>query len=223
MRRCLDLAGRLDGVEHRDRGGERKRQLLHRRRAGLLQVVRADVHRIPLRHLPGGEQDRVLDQPHGGRRRKHVGAAREIFLDDVVLRRAGELFPRHVLFVGDRDVERQHPGGGGVDRHRRIHRVERDLLEQRAHVAEMRDRHADLADFAACEHVIAVVAGLGREIEGDRKAGLALGEIPAIEFVGILRVGMARIGAEQPGPVAFVSTAARWLGHAAPCHLCNAA
>ncbi len=186
-------------------------------------MIRADVHRVPLRHLPRGEQDRVLDQPHGGRRRKHVRAAREILLDDVVLRRAGEFLARHVLLVGDRDVERQQPGGGGVDRHRGVHRVERNRLEQRAHVAEMRDRHADLADLTACEHVIAVVAGLGRQIEGDRKAGLALGEIPAIERVGVLRVRMARIGAEHPGLVALAPSAVRWLGHAAALPLCNAA
>ena len=44
------LAGGLDGVEHGLRGGEREGQLLHRRRAGLLQVIGAHVGRVPLRH-----------------------------------------------------------------------------------------------------------------------------------------------------------------------------
>ena len=52
--------------------------------------------------------------------------------------------------------------------------AERDGLEQRAHVAEMGDRHADLADFAFGEHMVAVVAGLCRQIEGDRETGLSL-------------------------------------------------
>ncbi len=42
---------------------------------------------------------------------------------------------------------------------------------------------ADLADLAARERMVAVVAGLGRQIEGDGEAGLALGEIGAIELL----------------------------------------
>jgi hypothetical protein len=79
------------------------------------------------------------------------------------------------LLVGDRDVERHQPRRGGVDGHRRVHGVERDAVEQRAHVAEMADRHADLADLAARQHVVGVVAGLGRQVEGDRESGLSLG------------------------------------------------
>ena len=70
-----------------------------------------------------------------------------------------------------------------------------------AHVAEMGDRHADLADLAAGQRVIGIVAGLGRQVEGDRKPGLALGEVPPVELVGGLGRGMAGIGAEQPGLV----------------------
>ena len=39
------------------------------------------------------------------------------------------------------------------------------------------DRDADLADLAAGELVIGVIAGLGRQVEGDREAGLALLEV----------------------------------------------
>jgi hypothetical protein len=38
-------------VEHVDRGGQRVGDLLDRRRAGLLQVVAADVDRVPLGHV----------------------------------------------------------------------------------------------------------------------------------------------------------------------------
>ena len=54
---------------------------------------------------------------------------------------------------------------------------ERNAVEQRTHVADMGDRHADLADFALGQRIVAVVSGLRRQIEGDRQAGLALGEI----------------------------------------------
>ena len=151
-----------------------------------------------------GREDRdVLDQPHRGRRREHVGAARQIFLDDVVLDRAGERRARCALLVGDRDVERHQPRRGGVDGHRGVHRGERDAVEQRAHVAEVRDRHADLADLAARKNVIAVVAGLGRQIESDRETGLALGEIFPIERVRLDGRRVARVGAENPGFVAL--------------------
>ncbi len=142
------LAGFLHRIEHRDRGRQRVGQLLHRRRAGLLQVIRAHVHRIPLRQFAGGEDRDVLDEPHRRLGRKHVGAARQIFLDDVVLDRAGQRGARRALLVGHRDVERHQPRRGGIDGHRRIHGAERNAVEQRAHVAEMADRHADLADFA---------------------------------------------------------------------------
>ena len=115
------------------------------------------------------------------------------------------------LLVGERDVERQQPGGGGVDGHRGVHRGERYLLEQTAHVAEMTDRHADLAHLAAGEGMVTVVAGLRRQIESYGKAGLTLGEISAVEPVGFRRCRMAGVGAENPrlvrqrlGPGAFI-------------------
>ena len=60
------------------------------------------------------------------------------------------------------------------------------------HVALVADRHADLADLAAGELVVGVVARLGREVEGDREPGLALGEVAAVELVGRDRPSSAR-------------------------------
>src|SRR5205085_4508133 len=50
-------------------------------------------------------------------------------------------------------------------------------------------------------------------IEGDREPGLTLGEVLAIERVGIVRVGMTGIGAENPGLVACPGRAGRCLAH----------
>jgi len=47
----------------------------------------------------------------------------------------------------------------------------------------MRNGDADLADFAARQRVVAVVSGLSGQIEGDRQARLALGEIRTVELV----------------------------------------
>ena len=189
-------------VENGDRRRQGVAELLDRRRPRFLQMIGADVHRIPLRRLARAKEDQVLGQAQRRAGRKYVGAARQIFLDDVVLGGAGELAARRALFVGDGDIERHQPGRGGVDRHRRVHRGERDVLEKGAHVADMGDRHADLADFAAGQRMIAVVAGLGRQIEGDGEAGLALGEIGAIEAIGLERGRMAGVGAENPRLVA---------------------
>src|SRR5690349_1287714 len=87
------------------------------------------------------------------------------------------------------------------------------MLEQRTHIAEMGDRYADLADLALSQRVVAVVTGLGGQIECDREPGLTLGEVLAIERVGVARVGMTGIGAENPGLVARPGRAGRCLAH----------
>ena len=157
--------------------GEREGKLLYRRGSGLLQVIGADIGRVPFRHLAAGVDDGVLDQPERRRRREHISPAREIFLQDVVLHCAGELIARDALLVGKGDIEREQPGGRCIDGHRGVHLAERDALEQRPHIAEMRDRHADLADLAAGEDVVGIVTGLGWQIECDRKPRLTFGEV----------------------------------------------
>ncbi len=68
-------------------------------------------------------------------------------------------------------------------------------------MCKMRDGDADLADFAFRKLVVGVVAGLRGQVEGDGEAGLALGEVAAVEQVGGLGRGMPSIGAEKPGAV----------------------
>ena len=70
--------------------------------------------------------------------RADIGAARQVFLDDVVLHGALQGGDVGALFFGHGDIERQQPGRGGVDRHRGVHLFQRDIREQRAHVAQMR-------------------------------------------------------------------------------------
>ena len=89
-------------------------------------MIGADVHRVPFRRLARRKQDQILGQPQRRAGREHVGAARQIFLDDVVLRRALQAGARRALFVGDGDIERHQPAARRVDRHRRVHRRERE-------------------------------------------------------------------------------------------------
>ena len=206
-RAVVALVRRLDalarGVEHGDRVAHRVGDLLHRRRSGLLQVVGADVDRVPLGHVLDRVGDHVGDQPHRRRRREGVGAAREELLDDVVLRRALQRLLGDALILGGDDVQRQQPGGRRVDRHRRVHLVQRDAVHQRGHVAAVGDRHADLADLAARELVVGVIAGLRRQVEGHRQARLALGEVAPVQLVGRLRRRVPGVGAHHPRPVAL--------------------
>ena len=111
--------------------------------------------------------------------------------------------------VGKGGIKGKKPGRRRVDRHRRVHVPERDVIEQRAHVVEVRDRHADLADLALGERVIAVVAGLGGEIEGDGESGLTLAEVLPIERIRVVRGRMSGVSAEDPGPVAPAPCAVR--------------
>ena len=77
-----------------------------------------------------------------------------------------------------------------------------DSLEQGPHVADVRDRDTDLAHLAARQNVIAVKPGLGRQIEGDRKPCLPLGQVLAIEPVQLVRRRMAGVSTKDPGLVA---------------------
>ncbi len=163
--------------------------------------------------------DRVGDQAHARAGREGVGAAAQVLLEDVVLGGALQLglVRGWVLVLGGHDVERQQPGGGGVDRHRGVHLVQRDAVQQRAHVALVGDRDADLADLAARQHVVGVIARLGGEIEGDRQPRLALLEVAAVQLVGALGVGMPRVGAHHPRPVALGQARGFGLGHRGHC------
>ena len=188
-------------VQHGNGGGQREGQFLLRRRAGLLQVVGTDVHRVPFRQVFARIGGHIRNHPQAGARRADIGAAREVFLDDVVLHRALQLGDIRALFLGHGDIERQQPRGRGVDRHGGVHLFERDVVKEHPHVAQMADRNADLADLALRQFVIAVIAGLGGQVEGDREAGLPLGKIGAIERVGGLGGRVARIGPEEPRAV----------------------
>ena len=116
------------------------------------------------------------------------------------------------LLRGD-DVEREQPRGRRVDRHRRVHAVERDAVEQRPHVALVADRHADLADLAARELVVGVVARLGRQVEGDGEPRLPLGEVAAVELVRADGRGVPRVGPHHPGLVRLGQA----VGHGGDC------
>ena len=80
-----DLARLAHGVEHPDGGGQGVGDLLGGRGPRLLQVVAADVDRVPLGDVAHGVGDGVDGQPAAGERREDEGPPRQVLLHDVVL------------------------------------------------------------------------------------------------------------------------------------------
>src|SRR5271157_5501583 len=126
------------------------------------------------------------------------GAARDELLHQIILGGAAKLIPTHALLFRDHEVEREEERRRRVDRHRGVDRSERDALEQLLHVAPMANRNAGLADLAARDWSIGVVAILCREIERDREAFLARFQILMEPLIGLTRVAETRIGSDDP-------------------------
>ena len=148
------------------------------------------------------EADEVGDEAERRLGREDVGPAGDVFLEDVVLDRPGQRLPAHAPLLGQGEVHRQEDGGRGVDRHRDADLVERDAVEQDGHVLERVDGHADLADLARGQGVVGIEAELGRQVEGDAQAGLALVEEIAIAGVGFPGGAEAGVLAHGPEPAA---------------------
>ena len=78
--------------------------------------------------------------------------------------------------------------------------IERDSVEQEFHVLDRVDRHARHADVADDARIVAVVATVGGEVEGDAQPLLPGREIAAIKGVGFLGRREAGVLADGPGP-----------------------
>ena len=132
------------------------------------------------------ELDRIRHQPHGRARRIDVFFLRDVFLKNVVLKRAGKPRPIHALLLGDREIHCPQNRCRRIDGHRNGDVAQRDSLEQRLHVGQRRDRHAALSDFAQRRGMIRIDAHQRRQIERHRESGLALFEQIAKTRVGLL-------------------------------------
>ena len=105
-----------------------------------------------------------------------------------------------LLFRRD-DIARQHRQHGAVHGHRHGHLVQRDIREQDLHVLDAVDRDARLADIADDARMVAVIAAMGREVEGDRQAHLTGREVRLVELVALLGRGEAGVLPDRPGTV----------------------
>ena len=180
--------------------GDGEGQLLHRRRPGLVHVIAGDRNAVEFRHVGAGIGDDVRHDPHRWFGRIDIGVADHELLEDVVLDGPVELLGGNALLLPGDDEEGQDRDHRAVHRHRNRHLIERNAVEQDLHVLDRVDRHAGLADIADHARVIAVIAAVRGEIEGDRQALLPGSEIAAVEGVRFLGGRETRILPDRPGP-----------------------
>src|SRR5258705_9680880 len=88
-------------------------EFLNGGRAGLANVVTADGNGIELGCFFDREFEGVNHQAHGWFGRVDVFLLRDVFLEDVVLQSAGDLFPVRALFFRDGEIHRPDDCGGG--------------------------------------------------------------------------------------------------------------
>src|SRR5229473_4097605 len=87
--------------------------------------------------------ENVGDDAHGGAHGIDVRAAGDVFLEDIVLHRAGKFLQAGALPFCDGYVETEQDGGGGVDGHGGGDFFEGDAVEKSFHVFEGVDGDAD--------------------------------------------------------------------------------
>jgi len=164
-------------------------------------MVGADVDRIQFRDVLQRVGDRVGRQAHARPRRERVRTAAHIFLENVVLDRAPELLLSDPLLLGRDDIQREQPRGRGVRRDRGVHLRQRNAMQQRPHVALVRDRDADLANLAQRELVVRVIANLSRQIKRDRQPSLTLRQIHPVQLIRALGVRVPGVRTHHPRPI----------------------
>ena len=141
-RERIDVEPRREpGADVVDAVRERIGELEVRRRPGLLHMVAGDRDRVEARHAGRRIGEDVADDAHRGSGRIDIGVPDHELLQDVVLDRAGELFGPNALVLRRHDVERHDGQDRAVHGHRHRHLVERNAVEEAAHVEDRVDRH----------------------------------------------------------------------------------
>jgi hypothetical protein len=183
--------------------GQREGQLLGRRRAGLANVIAADRHGVPLRHVPRAELDHVDRQAHRRLGRKIDLVLGVEFLERVVLDRASQLAPIDAAIGGVGQVKGHHDHGRCVDGHRHRQPADVDPVEELAHIIDRVERDAQPAHFSVRPRVIAVQTHQGRQVERRAQAGLAALDEEFEPLVGLPRRAKAGKLPHRPQPAAI--------------------
>ena len=183
--------------------GQRVRQLLRGRRAGLADVVAGDAEiGLYAGIVLGAVLHQVADEPQVRLRREEPLLLRDVLLEDVGLQGAVERAEVDALPLGRDHVHAEHRHGRAADRHRRGDVAERDAVEEHVHVGGRVDRDAAVPDLAERARVVGVAAHQGRHVERDRQPAAAGAEDHPEPLVGLLGVAEAGELPDRPGPAA---------------------
>ena len=112
--------------------------------------------------MPRAVLDDIGTQAQGRARRIDVGTARQVFLEDVVLGGAADLFRRETFLLRRHHVQREGDRSGAVHGQRRARLFERQAMENSFHILQRVDCDADHAHLSAGLGIIRVEAELGR-------------------------------------------------------------
>ncbi len=178
--------------------GEREAEFLGRRGPRLPDVIAADTDRMPAGHPFGAKGKKIGNEPHGGGRRKDVCPPGDVLFEDVVLHSPANLRRWDPLLFPDRHIHTQQNCGGGIDRHRRGDLVQGDAVQEAFHILQRIDDDSHLAHLSMGFGRIRVVPDLGREVEGNAQAGLALLQKIAKSAIGLLRRSEAGVLPHRP-------------------------
>ena len=143
-------------------------------------------------------REQVRRQPDRALGRVDEVPARDVLLEDVVLRGAAEAFSGHALLLADELVQEQQHARGSVDRHRRRDLVERDPLERDAHVVDRVDRDPGPPDLAEAPRIVGIEPELGREVERHRQPRRSVLEQVVVALVRLLRARVPRVLPHRP-------------------------
>ena len=177
---------------------QRERELLNGRGAGLADMITADGDGIEPRRMACPKLERVNHQPQRRLGRIDVLLLRDVFLEDIVLKRPRQQLPIRALLFCHGQIHGPDDGRGRVYSHRCRDFGERDAIEEHLHIRKRTYGYPALAYFALRERMIGVVAHQRRQIESHGEPSLALlQQIPEAR-VGIF--GSAEAGKLAHGP-----------------------
>ena len=178
-----------------------------------MHVITRDRNAIELGHVRAGVRNNVRHDPHRWFGRINIGVTDHEFFQNVVLNCAVELCLGNALFLTRHNEKRKDRNHRAVHRHRYRHLVQRDAIEQNFHILDRIDGNASLANIADNARVVAVIATVRGEIEGDRKALLSGGQVAAVKGVRFFGSRETGILADGPWPTRIhrrTHTARKW-------------
>src|SRR5260370_18429369 len=178
--------------------GESEGNFLDGGRAGFADVIAGDGDGVPPGKIVAAPRENIRDDAHRGAHGINVRAASDVFLEDIVLHRAGEFLEAGALPFRDGYVEAEQDGSGGVDGHRGGDFFEGDAVEERLHVFERVNGYTDFADFTESKRMVGIHADLRGQIDSDGKAGPAPAQEVAVTLIGF--DGGAEAGVLTHGP-----------------------